>query len=99
MPFNSQSYYRNKAKRQALGYLADARGVKQRLAAGTPDFLDCPAKIKASVILARSHWKTYLGYLSMDRCDADLKRLQRREITYAEFMGKWDIRDKNDDAT
>lgn len=92
MPFNSQSYYRNKAKRQALAYLAEARAIKRRLAMGEPDFLDSLERVQSRVRFARSQWKTYLGHLRMDQCEADIERLRRREITYAEFMSKWDIR-------
>lgn len=92
MPFNSQSYYRNKAKRQALDYLAEARAMKWRLDAGKPGLLDDFIRLGRLVGLARSQWKIYRGYLNMDRCDADLKRLQRGEISHAEFMSKWDPR-------
>lgn len=74
MPFNSQSYYRNKAKRRAQEHMAKAR------AGNSPAF---------NVKLARSEWRTYLGYLRMDQCDADLKRFQRGQMTYQEFMNKW----------
>lgn len=77
MPFNSRSYHRNKERRQALEYLAKARAAFE------------PEPIAFNVRLARLHWKTYLGYLRMQRCDADLKRFRVGEITYQEFMGKW----------
>jgi hypothetical protein len=80
MPFNSRTYYRNKERREAMAYLAKAR------ASGEPE------AVAFNVKLARLHWKTYLGHLRMQQCDADLKRFQRGEITYADFMGKWDIR-------
>lgn len=80
MPFNSRTYHRNKERREALAYLARARAVFE------------PEEIAFNVRLARLHWKTYLGHLRMAQCDADLKRFQRGEITYTEFMGKWDIR-------
>lgn len=82
MPFNAQSYYRNKAKREARAYLAEARMV------------DDPVEKARKIWWARSCWKTYLGFLRMDRCDADLKRFRRGEITYQDFMSKWDIRGK-----
>jgi hypothetical protein len=80
MPFNAQSYYRNKAKREAREYIAAARAASD------------PARVAFNVRLARSSWKTYLGYLRLDACDEDVKRLQRREITFGEFMSKWDPR-------
>jgi hypothetical protein len=79
MPFNSRSYYRNKERRLAMEYLAKARA----------SFDEAPRTF--NLTLARLHWKTYLGHLRMERCDADLKRFQRGEITYTEFMKKWDI--------
>lgn len=89
MPFNAQSYYRNKAKREAREYLAAAREVKRRLDA-IPDVpADLPRAVAFNVRMARSSWKTYLGYLRMDQCDADLKRFQRGQMTYQEFMDKW----------
>jgi hypothetical protein len=96
MPFNSRSYHRNKERRQAMEYLAEARTWKQQLVAGTLDFPSTPERvterIASRVKLARLHWKTYLGHLRMECCDADLKRFRNGEITYAEFMSKWDIR-------
>lgn len=80
MPFKAQSYYRNKAKREAREYLTAARASAD------------PARVAFNVRMARSSWRTYLGYLRMDKCDADLKRFQRGEISFAEFMGKWDPR-------
>lgn len=94
MPFNAQSYYRNKAKRQALAYLAEARAVKHRLAIGEAKPMDNPQRVAFNVRMARSSWKTYLGALRMDQCDADLKRFRRGEITYQDFMDKWDIRER-----
>jgi hypothetical protein len=86
MPFNSQSYYRNKAKREAQEYFAAAR-------------TSIGPERQANVRLARSTWRTYLGYLRLDQCDADLKRFRRGEITYREFMDKWDIRKENENAS
>lgn len=80
MPFNSQSYYRNKAKRQALEYLARARMGGE------------PERVAFNVKLARSSWRTYLCYRRLDECDADLKKRLRGEMSHAEFMNKWDIR-------
>lgn len=77
MPFNSQSYHRNKAKRQAREYLAAAR------------LADDPVRRAFEVRLARASWRTYLGYLRMDECDADLKRFRKGEMTFQEFMHKW----------
>lgn len=96
MPFNSQSYYRNKAKRQALAYLAEARAIKRRLDAGKPDFLDSFERVAFKVKMARSSWKTYLGHLRMDQCEADIERLRRGEITYQNFMDKWNIQERAD---
>lgn len=88
MPFNAQSYYRNKAKRKALKYLADARAMKARLIAGEPNVLDNLERVSTYAELARLHWKSYLSYAKLDECDADMKLLQAGKITYAEFMAK-----------
>lgn len=81
-----------------MEYLAEARLWKQQLAAGTLDFPSTPERVKdriaTRVMLARSHWKSYLGHLNMARCDEDLKKLQRGEMSYADFMARWDIRNK-----
>jgi len=93
MPFNSNSYYRNKEKRAARLYLTEAREWKQRLVAGTLDFPLKPEwakeRIASRVKLARLHWRSYLGYLRNDHCAADLRRFKRGDITYTDFMSKW----------
>lgn len=84
MPFNSRTYYRNKHRRDALELLARARDAKA---------CDRGADNIASYVrFARSQWKMYLSYLSLKRCDDDLKRLRRGEMRYSEFMAKWDTR-------
>lgn len=80
MPFNSQSYYRNKARRQAREYLDAARKSVE------------PERVALNVRLARSSWRTYLGYRRMDECDADLKRRLAGKMSHADFMEKWTIR-------
>lgn len=77
MPFNSQSYYRNKAKREARKYIAAAR------VAGDP------VRVASNVRMARSAWRTYLSYVKLDQCDADLKRRLRGDMSHADFMKKW----------
>jgi hypothetical protein len=79
VPFNSHSYYRNKAKRAARVYMAEARGAEGE-------------RRSHYVKLARLSWKTYCGYLRTDHCAADVRRLKLGQITYAEFMSKWDPR-------
>lgn len=74
MPFNSNSYYRNKYRREATAYLAAAR-------AG-----DDPQR---SVRMARLSWRLYLTHLRMGQCDADLKLRMRGKMSHAEFMEKW----------
>jgi hypothetical protein len=96
MPFNSHSYHRNKEKRRAQEYLAEARLWKQELVAGTLDFPSTPERVNdriaSRVKLARAHWKGYLAYKSMCECDADYKRRLRGEMSHADFMAKWDTR-------
>lgn len=57
MPFNSQSYHRNKYRRQALERLAKARDIKRRRAMGEAyDWESIPSAVK----LARIDWRIYL---------------------------------------
>jgi hypothetical protein len=81
MPFNSKSYHRNKAKKGAMALLADARAAKQR-------GIDPTSLVKR----ARLNWNVFMSYRRMDRIDHDMKKLRNREMTYAEFMQKWDPR-------
>lgn len=61
MPFNSNSYHRNKCRRSALINLAEARAIKARVAAG--EAYDWEAsRIPLIVMLARSDWRLYLLY-------------------------------------
>jgi hypothetical protein len=62
MPFNSNSYYRNKYQRQAKAYLAKARAIK-----AAPDPIrekyfpgSNAADILFNVKMARSQWQLYL---------------------------------------
>lgn len=75
MPFNSNSYYANKNRRQALQALASARAE--------------PNRATYYVTLARLYWRSFLTYRSVQRCDADMKRCRRGEMTYAAFIEKW----------
>lgn len=80
VPFNSQSYYRNKARRQAMGYLADARRAK---------LADNVEHVKSRVRLARNSWRTYLSYLKLDEMDADMEMCRSGNMAYSEFIEKW----------
>jgi hypothetical protein len=94
MSFNSQSYYRNKAKRSALKLIEDARAMKARI--GTPDacIMDSPKAIASMVLRARLQWKTYLSYRGLDRMNEDYKRCRRGEMSYADFNVKYTIERK-----
>ena len=81
MPFNSNTYHRNKAKREACAYLSQARDAKAGKRA--------PSSIAWYVRMARSQWSIYLSYMSMKRCSDDLKAFQTGKMTYSEFMAKW----------
>jgi hypothetical protein len=96
MAFNSRSYYRNKAKRQALELLAQARDLKQSASAGLLQSWEMADRLPSIVRRARLSWQTYLSYLRLDRMDGDIVRLKNREISHADFMAKWDFRNKAD---
>jgi hypothetical protein len=75
MPFNSNSYYRNKWRRQALESLAEARKLKS----GPPTeqwLVDLfgydprPRDIESAVRSARSTWRLYLSQREICRLDA-----------------------------
>lgn len=55
MPFNSDSYYRNKWRREALERLAMAREAKALGGSVLPD------DVAFNVRLARSTWRLYLS--------------------------------------
>lgn len=86
MPFNSRSYHRNKAKREASKYLTQAREAKAE-GRGADD-------VRFYVRMARSQWSIYLSNLRMDRMDADMERYRSGKMTHEEFMAKWDTRRK-----
>lgn len=62
MPFNSDSYYRNKYRREALEYLAKARSIKAAPDPIREKYLPgSQAKdIEFNAKMARSHWGLYL---------------------------------------
>ena len=80
MSFNSQSYYRNKAKRQAGEDLATARKAK---AIGNENGVIFYARS------ARSHWRQYLMYRKLDIMDADLKLRLSGKMSHQDFMSKY----------
>lgn len=84
MPFNSNTYHRNKARRDALELLARARDAKAESRGAD--------NVASYVRMARSQWRMYLSYLQMKRCDDDLAAFRRGEMTYDAFMAKWDTR-------
>lgn len=84
MPFNSNIYHRNKARREAQEYLARAREAKA--GAGDGETVAMYARF------ARGSWRMYRSYLRMKQCDDDLAALRAGRITYAEFMAKWSTR-------
>lgn len=59
MPFNSQSYHRNKYRREAKARLVDARELKARIAAGEAYDWEIP-RLATFVRLARIDWRLYL---------------------------------------
>ena len=61
MPFNSDTYRRNQAKRTALDFLAQARSIKARAAAGTAYDWEIPL-IASRVKCARITWRIYLSW-------------------------------------
>jgi hypothetical protein len=77
VPFNSTSYYRNKYRREAMDYLAAARSG------------DDPQR---NVRMARLTWRSYLSYLKLGQCDADLKRRMRGQMSHKDFMEKWGVK-------
>lgn len=91
MSFNSQSYYRNKAKKSALKLIAEARASKARIDAGDATILDNPKAIASMVLRARLQWKTYLSYRGLDRMDEDYERCRRGDMTFADFNTKYAI--------
>jgi hypothetical protein len=83
MPFNSNSYYRNKYRREALSYLEQARNVKRLNPGRAQDDL------RHCVRLARSSWRSYLSYKRIGECDADLKERLYGNMSHSDFMAKW----------
>ena len=83
MPFNSNSYYRNKYRREALSYLDQARNVKRLNPGRAQDDL------RHCVRLARSAWRSYLSYKAICECDADYKRYRFGDMSHSDFMAKW----------
>ena len=86
MAFNSHSYYRNKARRQALAYLEEAREVKRRAAASKAYDWEVE-RLPRMVLLARNGWRIYLSYLAVDRMNAD-----HRNMSAADFIAKYSDR-------
>lgn len=60
MAFNSDSYYRNKWRRDAFELLARAREIKARALAGDAYDWELPM-IASNASLARSTWRLYLS--------------------------------------
>jgi hypothetical protein len=81
MPFNSNTYHRNKARREAFVHLQRARDAKREQRGAD--------NVQHYVRLARLQWRTYLSYLRMKRCDDDLAALRAGRMTYAAFMERW----------
>lgn len=75
MAFNSNSYHANKNRRRALEALAAARAE--------------PERATHHAKLARLYWRSFLSFRSLQRCDADMKRCRRGEMTYGAFIEKW----------
>lgn len=75
MPFNSDSYYRNKYRREALASLADARRLKTepiddirvRIWGAEGAAERRQADIESAVRLARICWRLYLGQAAICR--------------------------------
>jgi regulator of protease activity HflC (stomatin/prohibitin superfamily) len=82
MPFNSQSYHRNKARREALEALEKAREVKRRVAAGEAQ--PWHSSVAHHVAIARLIWRQYLSYLRLDRMNKDFD-----EMNAADFVAKY----------
>lgn len=61
MAFNAISYRRNQARRQAWAYLAEARAIKQRIAAGEAYSWEAPM-IESRVKLARIAMHMHLSF-------------------------------------
>jgi hypothetical protein len=80
MPFNSNTYHRNKARREAERYIMSARAARAA---------KCSNMVQHYVRLARLQWRTYLSYLRMKRCDDDVAALRAGRMTYAAFMERW----------
>lgn len=83
MPFNSQTYHRNKARRSALAYLEEARDVKRRAAAGEAYDWEIE-RLPRLVELARNGWRIYLSYLFVARMNAD-----HRNMSAVDFIAKY----------
>jgi hypothetical protein len=76
MPFNSDTYFSNKARRAAFDDLAEARAVKARIASGeVRSSLDSPEHIQRLIKSARSHFRLYRLFR---REAADGKKQRRR---------------------
>jgi hypothetical protein len=68
MPFNALTYYANKNRREAWRYLAQARDIKARSAAGTAYEWEKP-RIKTMVDLARNAMRISLNYRRIAEID------------------------------
>lgn len=66
MAFNGQTYRRNKARRSALEYLAQARAYKARVLSGEAYTWEA-ALIPGRVRCARLQWSVYLSYRRMEK--------------------------------
>lgn len=66
MAFNSNTYYANKAAREAWALLAKARDIKARVAAGVAYDWEAP-RLPLIVGLARSSMRTSRFFRSLNR--------------------------------
>lgn len=73
MAFNSNTYHRNKARRQAMEYLAEARRVKALGHSPTHH-----------ATMARCQWRMYLSYVRIVQIDAD-----HRSMSATDFVEKY----------
>lgn len=77
MPFNSNSYYMNKYRRQAKEALAEAR--------------QHPERAKTRVAYARALWRSYLSRRRIKTMDEDMRLVRRGEMKASDFTDKWAV--------
>lgn len=75
MAFNSATYRKNKYRREAYAYLAQARDIKARAAAGTASDWE-PARIASLAFLARNSIRLFRSARAICAINAEIKRIR-----------------------